>query len=157
MSVHVSVDRSSGKPVLLFTTRLDHSPARVWQALTDPGEMRGWYPCRVELEGRVGGRIVFLWDDEEPDESIITEFDAPRVLAYEWAGERLRWTIEADGEGSILRLSNTILDPDWMPRTAAGWDTCLTSLSAMLSGTVISDHRGPDTEKIERYRSQFAL
>lgn len=157
MTLHVSVDRRRAEPVLLFSLRLEHSPTRIWRALTSPDELSRWYPCRVELEPRVGGRIVFFMDGEEPEESVLTECDAPRALAYEWSGERLRWSIEPDGEGSILRLSNTILDPDWMPRTAAGWDTCLEALTAVLAGDPLSPHIGPDAEKIERYRSRLPL
>ncbi|WP_449279081.1 SRPBCC family protein [Leucobacter sp. GX24907] len=155
MTIHVNVDRSTDEPVLQFSLRLAHSPARVWHMLTDPDELSRWYPCRVELEPRVGGRIAFLMDDEAPDESTVTEFAEPQVLAYDWAGERLRWTIDADGAGSVLQLNNSILDPDWMPRTAAGWETCLETLSALLEGDTPVSQAGPDRAKIERYRAQF--
>ncbi|MGO1770166.1 MAG: SRPBCC family protein [Microbacterium sp.] len=156
MDIDVSVDRSGAEPTLLFTVRLAHPPARVWRSLTDSEQLSRWYPCRVELEPRLGGRIAFLMEGEAPEESIVTEFDEPRTLAYEWGGERLRWSIEPEGDGSILRLSNTILDPDWMPRTAAGWDSCLEALSTVLAGDAAPRQIGPDAAKIARYRAQLA-
>lgn len=65
-------------------------------------------------------------------------------------------TVEADGEGCILRLSNTIIDAEWMPRTAAGWDTCIEDLLALLADEPICAHAGPDEAKITHYRTQLA-
>ncbi|MFF3852245.1 SRPBCC family protein [Micromonospora sp. NPDC002575] len=156
MSTEVTVDRSHPEgPVLLLKRRLPHAVARVWEAVTRSEELSRWYPCRIELEPREGGRITFLFEGEEPEVSHLTEFDPPHALAYEWSGERLRWTIEPDGDGSILRLSSTVLNPDWMPRTAAGWDTCFEDLLALLAGEPATSHSGPDDAKIERYRTHL--
>ncbi|MFV0533753.1 MAG: SRPBCC family protein [Cumulibacter sp.] len=156
MSTEATVDRSNPDgPALLLERRLPHAAARVWQAITQPEELGQWFPCRVELEPREGGRISFHFDGEEPEVLLVTEFDPPHALAYEWSGERLRWTVEPDGEGSILRLSNTVIDPDWMPRTAAGWDTCFEDLLALLAGEPVTGHAGPDEAKIERYRTRL--
>lgn len=156
MSTEVTADRSDPeRPVLMIKRHLPHPASRVWDALTSPDELSRWYPCRVELEPRNGGRITFLFDGEPPEVSRITEFDPPHALSYEWGGESLRWTIEPHGDGSILRLSNTIIDPDWMPRTAAGWDTCIEDLLALLAGEPADGHSGPDEAKIERFRTQL--
>ncbi|WP_134321991.1 SRPBCC family protein [Cumulibacter soli] len=156
MSTEATVDRSNPDgPTLLLIRRLPHPVARVWEAITRPEELSQWYPCRIDLEPREGGRITFHFDDEVPEVSRVTEFDPPHALAYEWSGERLRWTVEPDGGGSILRLSNTVIDPDWMPRTAAGWDTCFEDLLALLTGEPVTGHSGADEVKIERYRTRL--
>jgi uncharacterized protein YndB with AHSA1/START domain len=156
MSTDVTVDRSHPDgPVLLLERRLPHPAARVWEAITRSDALSRWFPCRIELEPREGGAIPFLFDGEEPEVSRVTECDPPRALAYEWSGERLRWTIEPDGDGCVLRLSNTILDPDWMPRTAAGWDACFDDLSSLLAGERPTGRSGPDDERIARFRSQL--
>ncbi|MGO2112155.1 MAG: SRPBCC family protein [Pseudoclavibacter sp.] len=157
MATEVTVDRTDPqKPALLLKRHLPHSAERVWESLTDSEEASRWFPCRVEIEPREGGTVTFRFDGEEPELSRVTEFDPPKALAYEWSGERLRWTIEPDGEGSILRLRNDIIDADWMPRTAAGWDTCIEDLQAFLSGDPIAAHAGPDEAKIARYRAELA-
>lgn len=156
MSTEVTADRSNpDQPVLLFKQYLPHPVARVWEAITNPAELSQWYPCRVELEPREGGRITFVFEDETPEVSRVTEFDPPNALAYEWSGEHLRWTVEPEGDGSILRLRNTIIDPDWMPRIAAGWNRCLEDLLAVLAGEPLPGHPGPDEATIERYRNHL--
>lgn len=157
MNTEVTVDRSEpDQPVLRFTRHLPHPASRVWDAITDSQQLSQWYPCRVELEPLKGGRITFAFDGEEPEISEITEFDPPHALSYTWGGEQLRWTVEPRGEGSILRLNNTILDPERIPDTAAGWDTCIEDLVAVLEGRPVNGHSGPDHDKIEGYRNQLA-
>lgn len=157
MLTEATVDRSNPEgPVLLLKRYLPHSVERVWRSITDSEETSQWFPCRVEIEPREGGVIAFLFEGETPELSRITEFEPPHSLAYEWSGERLRWTVEAEGEGCILRLSNTIIDADWMPRTAAGWDTCIEGLLALLTGKPVSSASGPDEAKIAHYRDQLA-
>lgn len=157
MLTEATVDRTDpDKPVLLLKRYLPHSVQRVWESITDSAEVSRWFPCRVEIEPREGGLVTFFFEGEEPEVSRVTEFDPQHALAYEWSGERLRWTVEADGEGCILRLSNTIVDAAWMPRTAAGWDTCIEGLQILLSGDPIKPHTGPDEAKIAHYRSRLA-
>lgn len=154
MFTEATVDRSDpGMPVLLLKRYLPHSVERVWESLTDSEEVSRWFPCRVEIEPRLGGVVAFFFEDEAPELSQVVECDPPHALAYEWSGERLRWTVEPDGEGCVLRLSNTIIDPDWMPRTAAGWDTCIEDLMALLAGGPISAHAGTNEAKIAHYRT----
>lgn len=142
--------------MLLLKRFLPHPAERVWQAITNAEELRQWYPCRVELEPRTGGRIAFLFDDDQPEVSQVTEFDPPRALAYQWSGETLRWTIEPVDEGCILRLSNSIIDPERMSNTAAGWDTCFDDLVAVLAGVPVIGRSGPDQAKIEHYRTRLS-
>lgn len=154
MHTEATVDRSDPeKPVLLLTRYLPYSAERVWESITDSTEVSRWFPCRVEIEPREGGVVAFFFEGEEPEFSRVIEFDPPQAIAYEWSGERMRWTVEADGEGCILRLSNTIIDADWMPRTAAGWDTCIEDLLALLAGETISGHVGPDESKIAHFQA----
>lgn len=156
MSTEISVDRSNpDEPVLLFKRHLPHSVDRVWAAITNSEDLSQWFPCQLEIEPREGGLVTFTFEGEPPEESRVAEFDPPHVIAYVWSGEHLRWTIEPDGDGSILRLSNTIIDPDWMPRTAAGWDTCIEVLRAVLAGEPFDHITGPDETEIESYRKML--
>ncbi|GAA3754401.1 hypothetical protein HDA32_004329 [Spinactinospora alkalitolerans] len=76
-----------------------------------------------------------------------------KTLAFHWSGEDLRWTLEEDGQGCVLRLSNTVVDSEWTANTAAGWDTCLTGLGAVLAGREPDSDAGPDEELIAHYRA----
>lgn len=132
MSIHVTFDADADAPVLHFARRYPHPVERVWAALTEPGQMSRWFPCDVEVDLWVGGTITLTFPGDEVDTAEITELDPPRALGFTWSGERLRWTLEPEGQGCLLRLSNTVLDRDWTANTAAGWDRCFKTLAAHL-------------------------
>ncbi|MEQ3553369.1 SRPBCC family protein [Pseudonocardia nematodicida] len=152
MSTHVTFDDADG-PVLHFARRYPHPVDRVWAALTEPGQMSRWFPCEVEIDLRVGGVITLTFPGGEQDTAEITELDPPATLAFTWAGERLRWTLQPEGDGCVLRLDNTVLDRDTTGGTAAGWDRCFEALATHLDGADVSSHAGPDEALIAHYRT----
>ena len=58
-----------GRPAVRFTRRYPHPAERVWAAVSEPAGLRHWFPSRVELEPRVGGRIAFRDDPNLPEET----------------------------------------------------------------------------------------
>jgi hypothetical protein len=62
--------------VLRFERVLPHPIDRVWQAITEPAGLAAWFPHSVELELRVGGKVVFITD---PDFDVDPELLASRV------------------------------------------------------------------------------
>ncbi|QVQ51127.1 SRPBCC family protein [Spiractinospora alimapuensis] len=154
---HVRKIEQDGNPALLFERHYPHGVERVWEALTDPAQLGRWFPCEVRLHLVPGGTITFLFPGEEPETGTVTEVDAPTVFAFSWAGEELRWTLSPDdsgeGSGCVLRLVNTIADPAWAPNTAAGWDSCLGALDAVLEGRTPQAHAQPDDSVIEGWRT----
>jgi hypothetical protein len=52
---------------LRFERHLPHPPHKVWRALTDPDEMRAWFPADMEGERRVGAHLRFPFREEEGD------------------------------------------------------------------------------------------
>ncbi|PDP85658.1 ATPase [Glycomyces fuscus] len=157
MSTEVRVDASTpGAPVLHFTRRYPHPLPAVWAALTTDEALSRWFPCDVAIDAREGGALTLTFPGEEPRTAPITEFSPPHTLAFRWDGEDLRWTLEADGGGCVLRLSNTVSDPAWTANTAAGWDVCLGALAAVLDGRTERAQAGPDEELIAHYREVLA-
>lgn len=134
LTTDVTLDPGAGEPVLRFARRFPHPVERVWAALTEPAQMGRWFPCEVEADLRVGGLLTLRFPGEEPDVAEITELEPPHAIAFRWAGEHLRWTVEPDGEGCVLRLANSVLDPAWTANIAAGWHRCLEALAAHLDG-----------------------
>ncbi|MBB5789124.1 uncharacterized protein YndB with AHSA1/START domain [Jiangella mangrovi] len=61
MTAPGSVRRVGGGRVeIRFERRLAHPPAKVWRALTDPAELRGWhFPAVVELDLTPGATVWF--------------------------------------------------------------------------------------------------
>ncbi|MEU8040437.1 SRPBCC family protein [Streptosporangium sp. NPDC049078] len=125
------------QPVLRFERRLAHSPGKVWKAVTDPAEMAHWFPAAVESEPSVGAAMRFTFEGEgDPTHGRVLEFDPPKVYAFRWNQDVLRFELLPDGPGCLLVLTHT-LGGGWTGRltagrTAAGWDLCLAALLSRL-------------------------
>lgn len=65
-------------------------------------------------------------------------FDPPKVYAFRWHRDVLRFELVPDGDGTVLHFSQTLgggaLGRLSGGRNAAGWDTCLAVLEARLDG-----------------------
>jgi uncharacterized protein YndB with AHSA1/START domain len=124
-----------GRSVLRFERRLAHPVEKVWRAITDPAEMAHWFPATVEMDGRAGGRITFTFPGGEMDsaDGSITEWDPPRVFAFDWNGDPLRMELRPDGDGTVLVFTHTFGDRPMAGSFATGWDTCLGALEQTLS------------------------
>ena len=127
--------RKDGEQWTLVLVRdLRHSPAKVWQALTDPAQLREWAPFVVDGSlGTVGTTVKLTWvGAPTPLETTVTRADAPRVLEY----NDIRWELEAFGGGTRLTLWTNI-DRRFISMGAAGWHICFDVLDHLLSGTPI--------------------
>jgi len=128
-----------GRSVLRFERTLSHPPERVWRALTDRSELGGWHPTPFELEPEVGGTVRYasageVSDAPEMPDGKVTEYDPPRVLAYTWGDDDLRWLLVPHDDGCQLVLTHTFDDRFKAARDAAGWHVCLDALEAALWG-----------------------
>ncbi|MGH3917390.1 MAG: SRPBCC family protein [Pseudonocardiaceae bacterium] len=165
-----------GRPVLRFERQLAHPPAKVWKAITDPAEMAHWFPAAVDFpaptdlpdtadtELKPGATMRFTFPDTAPldvtSEGEVLEFDPPKVYAFRWDTDVLRFELVPDGSGCRLLFSQT-LGGGWVGglaagRNATGWDVCLDTLQAYLAGQNFpqpTDWLGP----MERYIQKFGL
>jgi uncharacterized protein YndB with AHSA1/START domain len=156
-----------GRSVLRFERTLSHEPERVWRALTERGELTGWHPTPFEMEPEVGGTVRYVPGDEAPDapempDGEVTEYDPPRVLAYTWGEDRLRWELRPDNEGCVLVLTHTFDDHFKAARDAAGWHVCLDALEAALQGDANSRDvmSGPEKAWVDlntAYEQRFGI
>jgi len=146
---------------LALVRELRHSPEKVWQALTEPAQLRGWAP--FEADGSLGtvGSTVKLTTVGAPtpyvSETTVTRADAPRVLEYNW-GDKIRWELEAVGGGTRLTLWTTI-DRRFISMGAAGWHICFDVLDRLLSGTPIGRIVGREALKFggwQRLNAEYA-
>ncbi|GLZ29414.1 hypothetical protein Lesp02_16040 [Lentzea sp. NBRC 105346] len=146
-----------GKPVLRFERRLNHPPAKVWRAITDPAELKHWFPAAVEIDGM---KMRFTFPEEAPvdgtSEGEVLTFDEPQVFAFRWNQDILRFEIVPDGDGCRLLMTQVLGDRLSAGRNAIGWDVCLSGLTARLDGTEFeppSDWLHP----MEAYIDKFGL
>lgn len=122
---------------LRFARRLKHSPERVWQALTEPDELKKWFPDTIVVhEWRVGARLEFRHEAGlyEMDGEVLV-FEPPRVLEMRWGPDRLRFEVTPRDDGCELTLIDTIDERGKASRDAAGWHVCLDRLEAAVDGT----------------------
>ncbi len=153
----------NGRPVLRFERRLGHSPAKVWKAITDPAELAHWFPQDVEGSFAPGAKLRFVFRGELPvlDGKTIEDFrgevleiDPPRLIAYSWGEDILRWTLTPDGDGCLLVFTDTVADRGKAARDGAGWQVCLDALEARLGGT--APRAGNRWQELyEGYRQDF--
>jgi len=135
---------------LILVRDLRHPPAKVWQALTDPAQLREWAP--FDADGSLGtiGATVKLTTVGAPalhvTETKVIRADAPRLLEYNWGGFGMRWELEASGGATRLTLWTNI-DRRFISMGAAGWHICFDVLDHLLSGTPIGRIVGPEAMK----------
>jgi uncharacterized protein YndB with AHSA1/START domain len=141
------VRKDGEKWTLVLARELRHSPERVWQALTDPAQLREWAPFDADRSLSTAGRTVTLTTVGAPapmaSEARVTRADAPRVLEYNWGAQDIRWELEAVGGGTRLTLWHNI-DRRFISMGAAGWHVCFDVLDHLLSGIAIGRIVGAD-------------
>jgi len=138
------VRKDGEKWTLILVRELSHSPEKVWQALTDPAELREWAP--FEVDGSLGtvGTVKLTWmRASKPLETRVTRADAPKVLEY----DDTRWELEAFGGGTRLTLWHNI-DRRFISWGAAGWHISFDVLDRLLSGTPIGRLVGAEAMKL---------
>ncbi len=127
------------RQVLRFERNMDHSVERVWRAITEPNDLRNWFPQSEPLE--------------------IAENDPPRLLAGTWYGDALRFELMPEGEHCVLVFTHAFTDRAKAARDAAGWESCFMRFDALLAGKPMSDSDSleswPATH--ERYAQHFGV
>lgn len=155
-----TIEETGGKHVLRYERHLQYPVDRVWAALTEPDELRGWLAAADELDLRKGGTIALRWlnvpddtaewadkvdlpedyDPNAPVRGTITELDPPHLIEYDTDKMGLmRWELTGEGAGCALTFTNVIELPEGQPpeQTLAGWHIHLDHLNEALAGQEI--------------------
>jgi uncharacterized protein YndB with AHSA1/START domain len=155
------VQKDGEKWTLVLVRELRHSPEKVWQALTDPAQLREWAP--FDADGSLGtvGAAVKLSTVAAPSlhvtETTVTRADAPKLLEYNWGEHDMRWELEALDGGTRLTLWHNI-DRRFIAMGAAGWHICFDVLDHLLSGTPLGRLVGGEAMKFgwQRLHAEYA-
>ena len=147
---------------LVLVRELGHSPEKVWQAITDPAQLREWAPFDADRNLGTVGSTVKLTTVGAPaphvTETTVTRADAPKLLEYNWGGFDMRWQLEPFGGGTRLTLWTNI-DRRFIAMGAAGWHICFDVLDHLLSGHPIGRIVGPDAMQFggwQRLNAEYA-
>jgi|SRR5262249_54823090 len=156
------VQKDGEKWTLILARELRQAPEKVWQALTDPAELREWAPFDADGSLGTAGATVKLTTVGAPTphvtETKVTRADAPRVLEYNWGGFDMRWELKAQGGGTRLTLWTNI-DRRFIAMGAAGWHICFDVLDRFLAGQPMGRTVGPEVMKIpgwQRLNAEYA-
>ena len=147
---------------LVLVRELNHPPAKVWKALTDPAELRQWAPFDSDRNlGSVGTAKLTTVGAPTPQvsETKVTHADAPKLLEFNWGGQALRWQLEPRGaNGTTLTLWHNI-DRRYISMGAAGWHICFDVMQHYLDGDPIGRMVGMETMKFagwQRLNAEYA-
>src|SRR5262245_17680554 len=135
---------------LILVRELHHSPEKVWEALTDPAQLREWAPFDADGSLGTAGAEVKLTTVGAPasyvTETTITRADAPKLLVYKWGDFDMKWELEALGTGTRLTLWTNI-NRHYISMGAVGWHVCFDVLDRLLAGQPIGRIAGPEAMK----------
>jgi uncharacterized protein YndB with AHSA1/START domain/DNA-binding transcriptional ArsR family regulator len=152
----------SSSPEFVYTTYINTTPERLWQAITDPEFSRRYMGHAIESDWKKGS--TYVWDQDglkiaHPDQ-VILESDPPHRLAFTFhtfvpeltsvaglsedtvakaAGERrskVSFDIEPHGDHVKLTVIHEGFEPDSIVREliSGGWPLKLSNLKTALEG-----------------------
>lgn len=162
-----TVEKDGDNWTLVLVKVMRHSPDKVWEALTDPEQLREWSPFDSDRnlgEAGVSATLTTVGAPAEyATETTIRRAEAPKLLEYNWGGGDLRWELEPEGEGTKLTLW-AVIDKRYIAMGAAGWHVCLDVLELLLGGEPIGRIVAGDALKFEgwqrlhrEYAKQFGV
>ena len=150
------VQKDGEKWALVLVRELGHSPAVVWEALTDPAHLTEWAPFDADRNlAAVGPVKLSTVGTPQVSETTVKRADAPKLLEYNWGGGDLRWELEPHGSGTRLTLWHNI-NRGFITWGAAGWHICFDVLERLLEGEPIGRIVARDAMQFEGWQRLVA-
>jgi uncharacterized protein YndB with AHSA1/START domain len=133
------------KPEFVYTTYIETTPEKLWQALTD-GDFteRYWFGHRVASAWEIGSPYKFANQGNNTIEGKVLVSEPPKRLAYSWDScspeeqrERTsRVTFDLEPRGKVVKLTVTHDDLHEGGKTlrdiSGGWPMVIASLKSLL-------------------------
>jgi uncharacterized protein YndB with AHSA1/START domain len=155
------VHKDGEKWTLVLVRELRHSPAKVWEALTDPEQLREWAPFDADRNlGTAGTATLTTVGAPSPmaSETRVKRAEAPTLLEFNWGGQDIRWQLEPVKGGTRLTLWHNI-NRGFISMGAAGWHICFDVLHRLLDGQPIGRIVGADALQFggwQRLNAEYA-
>ena len=150
---------AANRSQFVYVTFIRTTPAKLWEALTDPQFIRQyWFNTTVECAWKVGSPWKMARADGSlTDSGEIMEIDPPRRLVIRWLNE---WSAELKAEGTSrctmelepvdnavkLTITHEMERPEskFITAVSGGWPRILSNLKSLLeTGAIaITSHPG---------------
>jgi uncharacterized protein YndB with AHSA1/START domain len=143
--------RAGARPILRCERHLPRPVDVVWRAVTDPAQMRAWFPTRIEVgEWKTGARLTHFFDghDIDPLPGMVLEWDPPHRVFFTWGTDTIGFELTPAPDGGTIFVLTEELGASTAARNAAGWDACLDRLENGADG-------GSWKQRFDRYAAQF--
>ncbi|MEP6622135.1 MAG: SRPBCC family protein [bacterium] len=153
--------RDGDRWTLVLVRELRHPPEKVWQALTEPEQLREWAPFDADRNLDTAGTVKLSTVGTpipQVSETNIKRAEAPRLLEYNWGGNDIRWELEPLANGTRLTLWHNI-GRKFIAMGAAGWHICFDVLDRFLEGHPIGRIVAGDALKFggwQRLHAEYA-
>lgn len=138
------------KPVLRFERFLPRPVDEVWRAVTDPDQLRSWFPTRIEIDRWEKGAALthhFDGQSQRPLPGTVLECSEPHRLVFTWGEDTISFELTPTEGGTAFVLTEQ-LGAARAARNAAGWEVCLERL---VDGTVGEDW----APRFQRYSAAY--
>ena len=155
------VQKDGDKWTLVLVRDLRHAPSKVWEALTDPAQLREWAPFDADRSLASVGRVKLSTTGTpkpQVSETTVKRADEPTLLEFNWGDQELRWELQRLGSGTRLTLWHNI-DRRFIAMGAAGWHICFDVLDRLLAGEPIGRIVAGDAMKFggwQRLHAEYA-
>ena len=131
----------------VYVTYIRTTPAKLWQALTEPEFIRQyWFDMTIESAWKKGAPWKMSDDDGKlTDSGEIVEVDPPRRMVIRWLNEwspelkaegPSRCTIELEPTGGAVKLTITHAidraESKFIKAVSGGWPSILSNLKSLL-------------------------
>jgi uncharacterized protein YndB with AHSA1/START domain len=144
---------------LVLVRELAHPPDKVWDALTDPEQLRAWAPFDSDRNlGSVGSATLSTVGAPTPlvSETQVTRAEAPKLLEFNWGGQDIRWELEPLGVGGTKLTLWHNIDRRFISMGAAGWHICFDVLTQFLAEQPLGRIVGPEVMKFDGWQRLHA-
>lgn len=103
------------KETIRLSRFINHPPAKVWRALTDPEIHARWWAAG-DVKAEVGHRFTLDMGPFGQQPCEVLAVDPERLLSYSFAPGTLNttitWRLEPEASGTRLHLEHSGFDPD---------------------------------------------
>jgi uncharacterized protein YndB with AHSA1/START domain len=122
---------------VVFERVLPHPIEKVWNALTNPEELKYWF-TDIDLDLKPGEKIIFQFRDKDKTRSYgtIQTVEPPTKLVWTWETEQAVWALSSiDANTTLLQLIYSKIDESLTVNVASGFHDLLDLLAGRLNGS----------------------